>query len=627
MRIGHDMRLESSRRRFLQSVAAGSSIAMLQRSGLAAAPEHPEAPLEEFTYEQVSVRGLTQIAQRDNVSQILMGLDEDSLLKPFREMSGQPAPGVSLGGWYAWKSDYNYHHDDFGLAPGATFGQWTSSLSRLYAGSKFGSSPGRADMAARVERLHSLLADSLTTGFFERTRFPGYTYDKLVCGFMDAHRLVEDGAALDQLEKTTTAALPVLPGHAIDRDVQWKMGADLSWVWDENYTMPENLYLISQQGADPKYRRMAEVYLLDSTFFEPLSREVDVLADKHAYSYVNSLCSAMQAYLIAGSTMHLEAAIHGFSFLQQQSFATGGWGPDEMLRKQGYDELAKSLTVSKNGFETPCGSYAHMKLTRYLLRATRDGQYGDSMERIMLNTVLGALPLEADGRSFYSSDYNYAGKRVYSLHRWPCCSGTFPQVVADYGINGYLREPSAVWINLYQPSELRWFNRTSSVALEQTGVYPEEDTVRFRIVASHPTAFALHFRVPAWATGEVRLTVNQRPQPIVMRRGFTTIERTWRTGDVVELQLPMSLRLEFLPADGTTLHPHTAAVMRGPLVLFPLREPTDKGPLTFTREELLGATRTGPREWTAMSSSGARRMVPFSDVGDREYSTYVNLSK
>ena len=87
--------------------------------------------------------------------------------------------------------------------------------------------------------------------------------------------------------------------------------------------------------------------------------------------------------------------------------------------------------------ETPCGSYVHFKLTRYLLRVTRDSRYGDSMERVMYNTVLGAKPLLADGSTFYYSDCNFHGHKIYHNARWPCCSGTMPQVVADYRINTY----------------------------------------------------------------------------------------------------------------------------------------------------------------------------------------------
>ena len=252
-------------------------------------------------------------------------------------------------------------------------------------------------------------------------------------------------------------------------------------------------------------------YLDNATYFEPLSRGVNVLSDKHAYSYVNALCSAMQAYFSERNPMHLAAAQTGFDMLQNQSFATAGWGPDEVLRKPGYDELAKSLTATHNSFEGPCGSYAHMKLTRQLLRATRDGRYGDSMERMMLNVVRGILPLQPDGRSFYYVDYNVAAKRIYSLHRWPCCSGTFPQVVADYGINTYLQEPGALWVNLYHASTVRLAVNSHSLDVEQTGRYLEDGTVQLRFTCAAPVALTVWLRIPGWAGDGARLTVDEGP--------------------------------------------------------------------------------------------------------------------
>lgn len=78
-------------------------------------------------------------------------------------------------------------------------------------------------------------------------------------------------------------------------------------------------------------------------------------------------------------------------------------------------------------FETPCGSYGHFKIVRYLMRITGDSRYGDSMERLLCNTILGALPMQPGGRIFYYSDYNNEGHKVYYDQAWPCCSGTFPR--------------------------------------------------------------------------------------------------------------------------------------------------------------------------------------------------------
>jgi len=84
-------------------------------------------------------------------------------------------------------------------------------------------------------------------------------------------------------------------------------------------------------------------------------------------------------------------------------------GDLDRLLAPGSGEVGESLTKTHSSFETPCGSYAHFKITRYLLRATRDSRYGDSMERVLYNTVLGAKPIREDGHGFYYSDYNNDG--------------------------------------------------------------------------------------------------------------------------------------------------------------------------------------------------------------------------
>jgi hypothetical protein len=585
--------------------------------------------LQEVDYGQVTLESGPHLEQMDNVRSILAGLSDDSLLMPFRQMAGKDAPGENLGGWYEYLPTYDYRHSDAGFAPGHAFGQWVSAMSRMVAIS------GDQALRQRVLRLNRLYAQTISTEYFAKTRFPAYSFDKIVCGLMDSHRLAGDSDALDILEQTLNAAEPELPGHAVDHDVPWRSGKDRqdpSWAWDESYTSSENLYLVSaQMGASGRrYRDMADRYLDDATYFDPLARGEDVLWGRHAYSYVNSLCSAMQSYIVAGSAKHLQAAQHGFDLLLAQSFATGGWGPDETLRKPESGELFASLTGTHNSFETPCGAYAHMKLTRYLLRCTREGRYGDSMERVMYNTVLGALPMHPDGRAFYYSDY-YSGSaapdagsqaaavaavKVYSAHRWPCCAGTLPQVVADYWINGYFRERGAIWVNLYLPSVLRWEESDAGIEMKLESAYPENEKIRLCIKSSRPVLFSLKLRIPAWCEGATA-QVNGRSVQIAATAGFATIRRRWQTGDRVELNLPMRLRTEVLDK----AHPETVAVMYGPRVLFAL----GAGPVKLTAAEVAAARQVGG-EWAIDTASGSIRMVPFTSVGENAYSTYVRVS-
>ena len=222
-----------------------------------------------------------------------------------------------------------------------------------------------------------------------------------MCGLIDSHEFAQDPKAFEILQQTTDIALPHLPEKAVDREQSWRAGKDISYNWDESYTLPENLFLAYQRGAGERYKQLAIRYLDDATYFDPLAAGENVLPGKHAYSYVNALNSAMQAYFTLGSEKHLRAARNAFEMLlTTQSFATGGWGPDELLRKPNSGALAETLSDNHKSFETPCGAYAHFKLTRSLLRVTRDTRYGDSMERVMYNTVLGAKPLQAGWDGF-----------------------------------------------------------------------------------------------------------------------------------------------------------------------------------------------------------------------------------
>jgi DUF1680 family protein len=603
-----------TRREFTRRASAAGAFSLGAPHVLAAAAANSQLqPLREFGYRQVAMRSAAHEAQRQETLEVLMNLSEDSLLKPFREMAGLEAPGEDLGGWYSYVSDYDLSHDT-GLAPGSTFGQWVSALARNYA------ITGSSELREKVLRLNRLYAATISEAYFEKNRFPAYCYDKLLVGLIDSHQYVADPDAFAILARTTAAALPELPGRAIDREVPWRRTMDQSFRWDESYTIPENLFLASERGAGRLYAKLASDYLDEASWFDALAEGKNVLHHKHAYSYVNSLSSAMQAYLALGSRKHLRAAINAFAMLQAQSFATGGWGPDEMLQGPDDDALYAGIEKNHNSFETPCGAYAHFKLTRYLLRATHDARYGDSMERLMYNTVLGALPMHEDGRAFYYSDYHDGGSKQYSNHRFPCCSGTLPQVAADYRINTYFHGPHAIYVNLYLPSTLVWQQDGVRLSLSQQGDYPFSDFVSLKLATSASVRLALKLRIPAWAD-QSRIAVNGRAIAISPVPGtFASIVREWRNGDRIDLELPRRLRLEAI----APRHPDIVALLSGPLVLFQLGRAGTPRPI-ITRRLLMSARQMSVARWTAEDADQSLTFAPFVGITDETYSTYMRV--
>lgn len=601
-----------SRRTFLRTAAVSASLCYWPRhsAGLFSQTANSAVALDEFGYGDVSLDSPLHEDQFRQTHAILMGLDDDALMKPFRAMIGQPAPGEDLGGWYRYDPNFDWHTFDSGFAPTSTFGQWVSALSRAYA------ITGSQAVKEKVLRLNRLYAQVIDDRFYgDKNRFPAYCYDKIVCGLIDSYKYVGDPLAWQILGKATDTVLTHLPPKAVEHGTNWRPGKDESFNWDESYTMPENLLLGYSRGAGERYRTIAIQYL-NEPFYERLATGQNDLAGRHAYSHVNCLCSAMQAYLALGNEKYLLAAKNGFDMVLRQSYATGGWGPDEQLRKTDSPDVFDSLTKTHNSFETPCGAYAHFKLTRYLLRVTRDSKYGDSMERMMYNTILGALPLQSDGRTFYYSDYNLQGKKVYSNHRWPCCSGTMPQVAADYRINTYLRDPGGVWVNLYIPSTVRWSQNGTQVELKQKGQYPYDSQIQFEVKASKTVSFALKLRIPAWAEGAT-VAVNGKHES-VEAGAFANIDREWRNGDRVELDLPMRPRLEAVDSQ----YPDIVALMVGPLVLFGEQTPG------LTRGQLLVSKKMAAAVWhVPLGGDRVMKMVPWTALSENEpYTTYLRVT-
>src|SRR6266849_10501423 len=261
-----------------------------------------------------------------------------------------------------------------------------SGLSRAYAIT--GSKPTQ-EKVHRLVRAYAQTVDPAGK-FYVDYHLPAYTFDKTCGGLIDAHEFAGDPAALDVLWRSTQAAMPHLPEKALSRPEQRaRPHKDIAYTWDETYTLPENLFLAYQRSGDARYRDLA-VRFLYHEYYDALAENHNALPGKHAYSHVNTLSSALQAYLTLGDEKYLRAAVNGLRMVQEQSYATGGWGPNEAFVEPGKGLLAASLGTTRSSFETPCGAYGQFKITRYLLRVTRDSRYGDCIERVLYNTVAGA---------------------------------------------------------------------------------------------------------------------------------------------------------------------------------------------------------------------------------------------
>jgi hypothetical protein len=600
------------RRTFLQGLAAAGA------AGHSARPLFSEEQtatssrekLSVFAYSDVALTGGPLKAQWDRIHASYMKLDEDRLLKVYRQRAGLPAPGEDMGGWY----------DADGFGPGRVLGQIISGLARFY------STSGDAATQAKVERLVNGFAATIDSDDYwypslkASTSCAAYTLDKILVGLLDACNLAGVSPALDAARRCLKGSARYLPPRAYEH-----FEAPRQEAVDEPYTLPENIFYAYETTGDQDYRELARKYLMDRTYFDPLSRGENVLPGLHAYSHVNALCSASRAYLVLGEPKYFQAARNAWEMITKaQSYASGGWAPNEEFVVPNKGLMGDSLTHTHAHFETPCGSYAHLKLTRYLLRFTRESRYGDSLERVLYNTMLGVKDPKGDGHVFYYSDYHPATQKTYHPDKWPCCSGTTPQVVADYVISAYFRAADGIYINLFTPSEVNWKVQGAPVKLIQKTTYPESDATELRVEVAAPSEFTIYVRIPGWLRSPAQLAVNEKAISIAAQPGsFAAIRRRWQTNDTVQIQLPFSLRQE--PIDEQ--HPETVALMWGPLMLVALDPP-----LELTSKSVSASmggfqsTPYSPLTFEVPRAPGKLRFLPFCRVQEETYTTYVKVT-
>jgi hypothetical protein len=159
-------------------------------------------------------------------------------------------------------------------------------------------------------------------------------------------------------------------------------------------------------------------------------------------------------------------------------------------------------------------------------------------------------------------------------------------------------------------------------SLTQEGEYPYEDRVTFTVNTSQAANRTLYFRIPKWAEGAQAFVNGARQKDGVEPGKFAAVRREWKTGDRVELELPLKMRLEAIDAR----HADTVALVRGPLVLMTVKERQDGALPGMTRNQLLAARRVSERAWVAESASGPVNLLPFTGLGSRPYSMYVKVS-
>ncbi|HXH98852.1 MAG TPA: beta-L-arabinofuranosidase domain-containing protein [Sphingobacteriaceae bacterium] len=492
--------------------------------------------LTPFEYNEVKLQNSPLSRQFKEVENYYLAISNDDLLKGFRERAGLPTNGAkNLGGWYS--------NDLFHI-----FGQLLSGMSRLYAVS------GNEALKTKVTTLINEWSKTIDKdGYFFYSKKPNarhYVYEKMVGGLVDAHLFTDNKQALLQLDIISDWAIKNLTRERIYGQTQ-----------SEWYTLSENLYRAYQVTKDEKYRDFGKVWEYPEYWNSYLNGTPPIEKTRHhGYSHLNTLSSAAAAYLTSGDKKYEEIIKNAYDFFTNtQTFATGGFGPNERLLPT--DKLVEALRSTHNSFETQCGSWAIFKFSKYLMEITGDAKYGDWIEKMTINGIGANIPMSGDGKVLYYSDYNPRQGTKHNYHLgWSCCVGTRPQAVAEYADLVYFKGADGLYVNLYTPSKINW----NGLSVNQTTSYPETNHTEFDITSNTlGKKVVLAFRHPSWAKQTPVIWVNGKVVSPVIANNWLKIDRVWKKGDKVKMVFPMNLYADRL--DDSLQFP--TAIMYGPVAM------------------------------------------------------------
>jgi hypothetical protein len=212
-----------------------------------------------------------------------------------------------------------------------------------------------------------------------------------------------------------------------------------------------------------------------------------------------------------------------------------------------------------------------------ILGITGDVGYADQLEKIAFNALPAQVTDDFMNRQYFQQanqvmisrqtrnfDQNHGGTDVcYGLLTgYPCCTSNMHQGWPKFTQSLWYATPDKGLAALvFSPCEVtaKVADGTTVNIVEET-VYPFGEGIRFRFAFGNgeEVKFPFHIRIPAWCKKAI-ITINGVRYQEVGGNQITIITRTWKTGDIVQMQLPMHV---FKNA----WYENSVSVERGPLV-------------------------------------------------------------
>ncbi|WP_243347335.1 glycoside hydrolase family 127 protein [Parabacteroides sp. FAFU027] len=242
------------------------------------------------------------------------------------------------------------------------------------------------------------------------------------------------------------------------------------------------------------------------------------------------------------------------NMVSKKMFITGGIGS----RAQGEGFGPNYELYNHTAYCETCAAIANVYWNERMFLATGDAKYIDVLERALYNGVISGVSLSGN-KFFYDNPLESMGQ--HDRQPWfgcACCPGNITRFMASAPGYAYATQANDILVNLYVQSNSKIKTATNTVQLNQTSQYPWDGDVKISVKPLKPGNFAIKLRIPGWAKDEpvpsglykftqkagvnYQIWVNGKKIASTAQNGYAVVSRNWKSGDVIELKLPMPVR-------------------------------------------------------------------------------------
>lgn len=235
---------------------------------------------------------------------------------------------------------------------------------------------------------------------------------------------------------------------------------------------------------------------------------------------------------------------------------------------------------NENAYCETCASVGMVFWNQRMNLLTGEAKYIDVLERSLYNGALDGLSLTGE-KFFYGNPL--ASRGQHYRREWfgtACCPSNIARLVASLGDYVYGKSGDAIWINLFVGSNTNFTFDKTNIAVNMQTNYPWQGKVRIHIEPDKRIIKELRIRIPGWSRNEAvpgglyrflspamppEIKVNGQYYNARYENGYAIVQKTWRKGDVVEINLPVYAR-QIEAIGEVKQNNNRIAIQRGPLV-------------------------------------------------------------